>query len=428
MVFLFYNKKKYIKIIELVSFISSFLIFLPLSLAQVSLPQTFTIEGRFFLDNSPVDESVDVVLEIYPQGYSSCILYRENHTVDVSSSDVNSKGAFALVVGSGNSQELWATSFEKIFSNNQNIPGDGCTMSASQLTGKTRLIRMQIKRSLDSGSYVTLSPDTSITAVPTAMVADSAETLQGLEPNDVFQTNTGGGVTQAKLDDLLANYYTSITSLASGSSTLYLQNSVTTGTTIPNISGDPGSLSAGQMWFDSNAGELKYSDGTNIKVVDVAGTGIQTVTAGTGVTVTTSGTDATVSLPSVGTADTYYKVTTDAQGRVMSGQTTLSVSDIPSLDAAKITTGTFSAGLIPTNTDTTKLPLAGGTMTGQITMGSATDFASFDLLATGHLTMSAQRTLRFGTFDDTQQASLVPLAANQAGTTWYNSTNNKLMY
>jgi hypothetical protein len=43
-------------------------------------------------------------------------------------------------------------------------------------------------------------------------------------------------------------------------------------------------------------------------------------------------------LPTLGTAGTYTKVTTDAQGRVISG-TTLAASDIPNFDASKITTG-----------------------------------------------------------------------------------------
>lgn len=50
--------------------------------------------------------------------------------------------------------------------------------------------------------------------------------------------------------------------------------------------------------------------------------------------------------PNVGTAGTYTKVTTDAKGRVTSG-TTLSASDIPSLDASKITSGSLSADRIP---------------------------------------------------------------------------------
>lgn len=50
---------------------------------------------------------------------------------------------------------------------------------------------------------------------------------------------------------------------------------------------------------------------------------------------------ATATLASVGTAGTYTKVTTDAKGRVTSG-TTLVASDIPVLDASKITTGTVA--------------------------------------------------------------------------------------
>ena len=46
----------------------------------------------------------------------------------------------------------------------------------------------------------------------------------------------------------------------------------------------------------------------------------------------------TVALAAVGTAGTYTKVTTDAKGRVTAG-TTLSATDIPNLDWAKITTG-----------------------------------------------------------------------------------------
>ena len=58
----------------------------------------------------------------------------------------------------------------------------------------------------------------------------------------------------------------------------------------------------------------------------------------------------TATLASVGTAGTYTKVTTDAKGRVTSG-TTLSASDIPSLDASKITSGTIDAARLPSYVD-----------------------------------------------------------------------------
>jgi hypothetical protein len=58
----------------------------------------------------------------------------------------------------------------------------------------------------------------------------------------------------------------------------------------------------------------------------------------------------TATLASVGTAGTYTKVTTDAKGRVTSG-TTLDATDIPALDAAKITTGTIDAARLPSYVD-----------------------------------------------------------------------------
>ena len=59
---------------------------------------------------------------------------------------------------------------------------------------------------------------------------------------------------------------------------------------------------------------------------------------------------AVATLASVGTAGTYTKVTTDAKGRVTSG-TTLVASDIPALDASKITTGTIDAARLPSYVD-----------------------------------------------------------------------------
>ena len=58
----------------------------------------------------------------------------------------------------------------------------------------------------------------------------------------------------------------------------------------------------------------------------------------------------TATLASVGTAGTYTKVTTDIKGRVTSG-TTLSASDIPNLDASKITTGTIDSARLPSYVD-----------------------------------------------------------------------------
>jgi hypothetical protein len=74
--------------------------------------------------------------------------------------------------------------------------------------------------------------------------------------------------------------------------------------------------------------------------------------------------------------------------------------------------------------DPTKLPLAGGSMSGAIDMGTN------DITDIGHMTQAPQRTFRFGVYTTAQQATLIatPLIAGHEGTVWYNTTTNKLMF
>jgi hypothetical protein len=86
---------------------------------------------------------------------------------------------------------------------------------------------------------------------------------------------------------------------------------------------------------------------------DTTGNYVAGNTAGTGIAVTGTadeGWSPTISLATAGTAGSYSKVTTDVYGRVTSG-TTLSASDIPVLDASKITTGTIDAARLPSYVD-----------------------------------------------------------------------------
>lgn len=87
--------------------------------------------------------------------------------------------------------------------------------------------------------------------------------------------------------------------------------------------------------------------------VDTTGTYVAGVVAGTGLAVSGTageGWSPTVGLANTGTAGTYTKVTTNAQGQVTSGAV-LSASDVPSLDASKITSGTIDAARLPAYVD-----------------------------------------------------------------------------
>ena len=86
---------------------------------------------------------------------------------------------------------------------------------------------------------------------------------------------------------------------------------------------------------------------------DTTGDYVAGNTAGTGITISGTageGWSPTIAITNVGTAGTYTKVTTNAQGQVTSG-TTLSASDIPSLDASKITSGVIDAARLPAYVD-----------------------------------------------------------------------------
>ena len=91
-----------------------------------------------------------------------------------------------------------------------------------------------------------------------------------------------------------------------------------------------GTVYASTGWVQVNTVNIVGTD--DIVWVQFAGAG--TYDAGTGLTLTGT----TFSITPVGTPGTYTKVTTNASGQVTTG-TTLSASDIPVLDASKITTG-----------------------------------------------------------------------------------------
>ena len=103
-------------------------------------------------------------------------------------------------------------------------------------------------------------------------------------------------------------------------------------TNIPQIAVD----AKGRVTFVSNVA-VSIPSGSLTFTGDVSGTG-------------STGSSTALTLASVGTAGTYTKVTTDAKGRVTAG-TTLAASDIPSLDASKITSGVIDAARLPSYVD-----------------------------------------------------------------------------
>jgi len=142
------------------------------------------------------------------------------------------------------------------------------------------------------------------------------------------------------------------------------------GTTDPTTS-----LDVGDLFFNSTTGVLKVYDGTGWTAGVTAGSGFLALTGGTLTGTLTLDADPTTNL---GAATKQY-VDTEISGLVDSAPATLDT--LNELAAALGDDANFSTTV--TNSIATKLPLAGGTMTGTITFDAAQTFDGRDVSADG---------------------------------------------
>lgn len=210
----------------------------------------------------------------------------------------------------------------------------------------------------------TLSPNYALAAVPMATVA---ETLNGKQASDFLQFNMTAPVqlNQTNLESVFSgSNYTNLLNVLAG-------NVMQTNPTAP--------VSFNNQKITNVAAPVAATDAVNKSYADTAMGGKSLDFTGVN-----------------GTTGNGYTIIWDQTNN-------------------RWTTGPASA------TDNTKLPLVGGYLTGFLDMGSN------PIQAVGHITMSSQKALTIGKFDNTQEAAFVPtLNASNAGATWYNSNTQKL--
>lgn len=252
------------------------------------LAQSFTLDGQLTQagnDQPLLDNNAKIVIQILDPS-KNCLLYEEQQFVDTSASN----GYYNIQVGSALGAAKRTVndpgrSMVQIYQNTgaitaNSVPGHTCAGGTYTPTAAdSRYFRMIVTPSA-TGVADTLSPDTTMDSVASAIVA---QTLQGYSPSQFLQIGTGD-LTQANLQTVFATGNTAkLTSLLSVNPSNYVTKDATNGTIqIPSTS-TPSSPQTGQIWYDSGA--LKFWNGSAEQTLGVSGSGITSIVAGTGLNV-----------------------------------------------------------------------------------------------------------------------------------------------
>ncbi len=335
-------------------------------------PAGFNVQG-IVTDSGgvPVTGTVDFQFQVMDKN-KTCVLYQENFN---SINLTTSSGVFSLNLGSGTSRTnnvdaaSPTTLTSKVFRNDLNVAASGnCPSGLTMASGDVRYLRILFN---PGSGAITMSPDLKVQGAPYAMVAES---IQGMTPNNFVQIDSAANVTQANVESIFTGgNYSQLASLIAGTSTQY-------------------TTAAGGNF--SPTGPINFN---NQQINNVA-------------TPTTA-------------TQAANKSYTD--GNIAGKTAAAALSSLAAGDSGKTLTwnGTQWTAQVASATDVTKLPLAGGTMAGTITMGGN------QILSTGHITMNTQATITIGRYTTAQETTLTAsLSAANKGATWFNTTTNKLMY
>jgi hypothetical protein len=284
----------------------------------LAAPESFTFQGQIIQPSGQALEGTNVqfTIELLAPGLpdnTPCVLYSEEHTLNMQ----NSNGVFSVEVGSGSgitSDYAGVTTIGDALGNGVTITAvtGGCVDYIPTLTDGR-----QLRLTFDDGTSgpITITQNHDIVSVPFAY---SAASINGLTPADLLNRDTSGSnvLTQANLVWLFETArYTELQALINGTSTQYLSGAITA------------DLSLGSNRITNLANPTAGTDAANRDYVD-QNIGGNTANIGT-----------------LGPGNDGQVLTWDGSA------------------------GQFVASL-PTTIDATKLPLAGGTMTGPIDMGA----------------------------------------------------------
>ncbi|WP_413293514.1 tail fiber domain-containing protein [Bdellovibrio sp. HCB185ZH] len=355
--------------------------------------------------------------------YGACVMYSETQSVAPGSA-----GEFSVIVGTGTRVDTTNNTADRIFASAGSVNCNGS--SAATMTGfATRVLRISV-------NGVDLTPDVQIGNIP---VSINSQKLADKSASEFLQVNSSMTTTQANLESILSRY-TTLNNLLSAyaGNTLTAQSAQTavnfTGALTGDVSGTQAATSVDKIKgvaIDTTGiatGKVLKYDGAKWAVSDDA-----TGTSPGDASYTAKGlvqpmTDAATSgiLISSGVIKVNYGTAANQIVKLDAS------AKLPAVDGSQLTgilpTGASTGQVLtsngstlswttPSTTDASKLPLAGGTMTGAISMGGN------NITNIGFITMNAG-----GQFHLSNNSVDPSLSTADKGKVWFNSTSNQIKY